>query len=163
MKKQVFIGFIIVLVFIQSIKVDKNESTDLTYDISNSYPVSHDLSQLLKVSCYDCHSNNTTYPWYSKLQPVAWWLDHHVQDGKKHLNFSEFTKNRIAVQNHKFEEIIEMVEDKEMPLPSYTYLGLHPQANLTDNQRDLIVNWGADQMSYLKANFSEDSLVFKRR
>ena len=65
MKKQVFIGFIIVLVFIQFIKVDKNESTDLTYDISNSYPVSHDLSQLLKVSCYDCHSNNTTYPWYS--------------------------------------------------------------------------------------------------
>jgi|TARA_B110000263_G_scaffold193618_1_gene171714 hypothetical protein len=163
MKKQVFIGFIIVLVFIQFIKVDKNESTDLTYDISNSYPVSHDLSQLLKVSCYDCHSNNTTYPWYSKLQPVAWWLDHHVQDGKKHLNFSEFTKNRIAVQNHKFEEIIEMVEDKEMPLPSYTYLGLHPQANLTDNQRDLIVNWGINQMSYLKSNFPKDSLVFKRR
>jgi hypothetical protein len=163
MKKQVFIGFIIVLVFIQFIKVDKNESTDLTYDISNSYPVSHDLSQLLKVSCYDCHSNNTTYPWYSEIQPVAWWLDHHVQDGKKHLNFSEFTKNRIAVQNHKFEEIIEMVEDKEMPLPSYTYLGLHPQANLTDNQRDLIVNWGINQMSYLKSNFPKDSLVFKRR
>jgi hypothetical protein len=56
-----------------------------------------------------------------------------------------------------------MVEDKEMPLPSYTYLGLHPQANLTDNQRDLIVNWGINQMSYLKSNFPKDSLVFKRR
>jgi len=163
MKKQVLVVFIVVLVLVQFIKVDKNESTDLSYDISNSYPVSNDLSQLLKVSCYDCHSNNTTYPWYSEIQPVAWWLDHHVQDGKKHLNFSEFTKNKIAVQNHKFEEIIEMVEDKEMPLPSYTYLGLHPQANLTDNQRDLIVNWGINQMSYLKSNFPKDSLVFKRR
>jgi len=163
MKKQVLVVFIVVPVLVQFIKVDKNESTDLSYDISNSYPVSNDLSQLLKVSCYDCHSNNTTYPWYSEIQPVAWWLDHHVQDGKKHLNFSEFTKTKIAVQNHKFEEIIEMVEDKEMPLPSYTYLGLHPQANLTDNQRDLIVNWGINQMSYLKSNFPKDSLVFKRR
>jgi hypothetical protein len=159
MKKQVLVVFIVVLVLVQFIKVDKNESTDLSYDISNSYPVSNDLSQLLKVSCYDCHSNNTTYPWYSEIQPVAWWLDHHVQDGKKHLNFSEFTKTKIAVQNHKFE----VVEDKEMPLPSYTYLGLHPQANLTDNQRDLIVNWGINQMSYLKSNFPKDSLVFKRR
>ena len=163
MKKQVLVVFIVILILVQFIKVDKNESTDLSYDISNSYPVSNDLSQLLKVSCYDCHSNNTTYPWYSEIQPVAWWLDHHVQDGKKHLNFSKFTKTKIAVQNHKFEEIIEMVEDKEMPLPSYTYLGLHPQANLTDNQRDLIVNWGINQMSYLKSNFPKDSLVFKRR
>jgi hypothetical protein len=163
MKKQVLVVFIVILILVQFIKVDKNESTDLSYDISTSYPVSNDLSQLLKVSCYDCHSNNTTYPWYSEIQPVAWWLDHHVQDGKKHLNFSEFTKTKIAVQNHKFEEIIEMVEDKEMPLPSYTYLGLHPQANLTDNQRDLIVNWGINQMSYLKSNFPKDSLVFKRR
>jgi hypothetical protein len=163
MKKQVLVVFIVILILVQFIKVDKNESTDLSYDISTSYPVSNDLSQLLKVSCYDCHSNNTTYPWYSEIQPVAWWLDHHVQDGKKHLNFSEFTKSRISVQNHKFEEIIEMVEDKEMPLPSYTYLGLHPQANLTDNQRDLIVNWGINQMSYLKSNFPKDSLVFKRR
>ena len=145
-EKTGFSSFHSILILVQFIKVDKNESTDLSYDISTSYPVSNDLSQLLKVSCYDCHSNNTTYPWYSEIQPVAWWLDHHVQDGKKHLNFSEFTKTRIAVQNHKFEEIIEMVEDKEMPLPSYTYLGLHPQANLTDNQRDLIVNWGADQL-----------------
>ena len=163
MKKQVLVVFIVILILVQFIKVDKNESTDLSYDISNSYPVSNDLSQLLKVSCYDCHSNNTTYPWYSEIQPVAWWLDHHVQDGKKHLNFSEFTKTKIAVQNHKFEEIIEMVDDKEMPLSSCTYLGLHPQANLTDNQRDLIVNWGINQMSYLKSNFPKDSLVFKRR
>ena len=114
MKKQVLVVFIVILILVQFIKVDKNESTDLSYDISTSYPVSNDLSQLLKVSCYDCHSNNTTYPWYSEIQPVAWWLDHHVQDGKKHLNFSEFTKTKIAVQNHKFEEIIEMVEDKEI-------------------------------------------------
>ncbi|KRO89237.1 MAG: heme-binding domain-containing protein [Bacteroidetes bacterium] len=160
MKKQIFTGLIVVFILVQFIKIDKNESSDLSYNISKSYPVSNELSQLLKVSCYDCHSNNTSYPWYSKIQPVAWWLDHHVQDGKKHLNFSEFTKSRIAVQNHKFEEIIEMVNDKEMPLVSYTYFGLHPKANLTDKQRDLIVNWGIDQMNFLKNNFPVDSLIF---
>jgi len=162
-KKQVLLVFVVVFVLIQFIKVEKNESSDLSYEISNNYPVSNELSQLLKISCYDCHSNNTLYPWYSKIQPVAWWLDHHVQDGKKHLNFSEFTKNRIAIQNHKFEEIIEMVEGKEMPLPSYTFLGLHPEANLTNKQRELVINWANNQINYLKENFPEDSLVFRRK
>ena len=85
---RILLVFVVVFVLIQFIKVEKNESSDLSYEISNNYPVSNELSQLLKVSCYDCHSNNTNYPWYSKIQPVAWWLDHHVQDGKKHLNFS---------------------------------------------------------------------------
>ena len=163
MIKQIFIGLLTVLIIIQFIKIEKNESNDLSYSISKSYTISNELNQLLKASCYDCHSNNTNYPWYSKIQPVAWWLDHHVQDGKKHLNFSEFAKNRIAIQNHKFEEIIEMVEGKEMPLPSYTFLGLHPEANLTKKQRELVINWGNNQINYLKENFPEDSLVFRRK
>jgi hypothetical protein len=163
MIKQIFIGLLTVLIIIQFIKIEKNESNDLSYSISKSYTISNELNQLLKASCYDCHSNNTNYPWYSKIQPVAWWLDHHVQDGKKHLNFSEFAKNRIAIQNHKFEEIIEMVEGKEMPLPSYTFLGLHPEANLTNKQRELVINWGNNQINYLKENFPEDSLVFRRK
>ncbi len=163
MRKQIFIGLLALLTIIQFIKIEKNESNDLSYTISKSYTISNELNQLLKVSCYDCHSNNTNYPWYSKIQPVAWWIDHHVQDGKKHLNFSEFTKNRVAIQNHKFEEIIEMVEDKEMPLPSYTFLGLHPEANLTNKQRELVINWANNQINYLKENFPEDSLVFRRK
>ena len=90
-------------------------------------------------------------------------MAHHVDDGKKHLNFSTFTKLPIAVQNHKLEEVIETVEEKEMPLESYTALGLHKEANLTDAQRQLIIEWAKTQMATLKANYPADSLIMKRR
>jgi len=115
------------------------------------------------VACNDCHSNKTMYPWYANIQPFAWFLNDHVVDGKKHFNISTFTKLPIAVQNHKLEETIEMVKEKEMPLESYTYLGLHKEANLTDAQRDAIVNWAMAQMDSLKANYPADSLKMKPR
>lgn len=161
--KKILIALIILLVVIQFIRPDKNTSNDESYGIAANYEVSAELNNMLKVSCTDCHSNKTEYPWYANIQPVAWWLDHHVTDGKKHLNFSEFTRLPIAVQNHKFEEIVEMVEKHEMPLPSYTYLGLHKEANLTEEQRKTITDWAKLQMAGLKAKYPPDSLVMKRR
>ena len=90
-------------------------------------------------------------------------LNSHIQDGKRHLNFDEFTNRPLAYQNHKLEETIEMVEEKEMPIESYTYFGLHPEANLSDADRKVIVDWAKDQMAYLKATYPADSLVMKRR
>jgi hypothetical protein len=97
------------------------------------------------------------------VQPVAWWLNDHVTDGKRHLNFSEFTRIPIAFQNHKLEETIEMIEKKEMPLESYTYMGLHSEANLTDDQRESIIVWAKEQMAYLKATYPADSLKMPKR
>lgn len=163
MIKKILIGLGGILIIIQFIRPDKNESNDLTYDISTKYEVPGDVNNLMQVSCNDCHSNKTEYPWYANVQPVAWWLDHHVDDGKKHLNFSEFTRIPLFVQNHKFEEIIEMVEDKEMPLPSYTNFGLHSEANLSDEQRKMIMDWAKAQMDYLKETYPADSLKFPKR
>jgi len=163
MLKKILIGLGILLLIIQFIRPDKNDSNDLTNDISTKYQVSSEVNHLLQVSCNDCHSNKTEYPWYANVQPVAWWLNNHVVDGKKHLNFSEFTKKPLFVQNHKFDEIMEMVGDKEMPLPSYTNLGLHSEANLTDDQRKMIVDWAKTQMDYLKKTYPSDSLVFPKR
>ena len=151
------------MIIIQFIRRDKNESNDKTYDISTKYNVPEDVSQLLQVSCNDCHSNKTEYPWYSNVQPVAWWLNDHVVDGKRHLNFSEFTKMPIAIQNHKLEETIEMIEENEMPLPSYTNFGLHKEANLSEDQREKIIVWSKDQMSYLKVNYPAVSLVVPQK
>ena len=163
MIKKILIGLAVILVIIQFIRPDKNDSNDLTYDISTKYEVPENVNQLLKTSCNDCHSNKTEYPWYANVQPVAWWLNDHVVDGKKHLNFSEFTKRPLSIQNHKLEEVVEMVEEKEMPLPSYTYFGLHPEANLTDIQRQKIIDWANEQMNYLKQTYPADSLVFPKR
>lgn len=82
---------------------------------------------------------------------------------KKDLNLSSFTKLPLRVQNHKFEEIIEMIEKKEMPLESYTYFGLHPEANLTEKERKTLVNWAKDQMDRLAATHPADSLKMKPR
>lgn len=163
MLKKIFLGLGILFIIIQFIRPDKNDSKDLTYDVSTKYQVPENVNHLLQVSCNDCHSNASTYPWYSNIQPVAWWLDEHISDGKRHLNFSEFTKLPIAIQNHKFEEIIDEVKEREMPLASYTYLGLHKEANLTDDQRHMLTNWAQTQMDILRATYPADSLVMPKR
>ncbi len=163
MLKKILLGLVVILVLIQFFHTEKNLSDDRTNDISTKYPVPDNVKKIMEVACNDCHSNKTAYPWYSNIQPVAWFLDHHVVDGKRHFNFSTFTKMPIAVQNHKLEELAEQVEKKEMPLPSYTYLGLHKEANLTEEQRTLIINWAKTQMDSLKAQYPADSLKMKRR
>ena len=154
---------VVVLIVIQFFKPERNISNDQTYHISTKYDFPQEVADISKAACDDCHSNNTKYPWYANVQPVAWWLNHHVTDGKKHLNFSEFTKKRIAVQNHKFEEIVEMMEEGEMPLGSYTWLGLHPEAKLTSQQKSRFINWAKSQMDTLKSRYPADSLVLKRQ
>ncbi len=165
MKKstKILLSLLAVLVVIQFIHPARNLSNDQTYDVSKKYPVSQEVSDILKVACNDCHTNKTEYPWYFKVQPVDWWLNSHIKGGKQHLNFAEFTKLPVAVQNHKFEEVIEMVKEKKMPIPSYTWLGLHPEAKLTDEQRVVLTTWAQANMDTLKAHYPADSLVMKRR
>ena len=163
MVKKIIIGVLIALIAFQFYRPEKNISDDNTYAFTNKYPMSSEVKDIFVVACNDCHSNKTEYPWYANVQPVASFLNHHVEEGKQHFNISTLLKLPIAVQNHKLEETIEMVKEKEMPLESYTYLGLHKEANLTDVQRELIIDWAQAQMDSLKANYPADSLVMKKR
>lgn len=94
---------------------------------------------LLKAACYDCHSNETEYPWYANVQPLALWLDHHVDEGREELNFSIWNTYTFKEMDHKLEESIEMVEKKEMPLSSFTWT--HPEARLSDEERLQLTTW----------------------
>lgn len=163
MLKKILIGLLVALVIIQFFRPEKNESNDITQAISKKYELPEEVGQIMKVACNDCHTNKTTYPWYANVQPVAWWINGHIKDGKRHLNFSEFTDLPLAIQNHKFEEVVEMVEEHEMPLPSYTNLGLHSEANLSGEDRKMIMEWAREQMIYLKNTYPADSLVMKPR
>ncbi len=162
MIKKISIGLLAVFIVIQFFQPEKNTSDDQTNHISGKYEISGEVSAILKNACNDCHSNKTEYPWYASIQPVGWWLANHVNDGKRHLNFSEFTSRKIAYQNHKLEEIIEEVDEDKMPLPSYTNLGLHPEANLTAEQKKTLTDWAKNQMELLKANYPADSLILRR-
>jgi hypothetical protein len=94
---------------------------------------------ILQQTCYDCHSNTTEYPWYNNIAPISYWLADHVKDGKKHLNFSDWKNYSIKKKDHKLEEVMEMVEDGEMPLKEYTWT--HEEAKLSDEQRNHVIAW----------------------
>ena len=163
MRNKILFGLLAIVVVIQFFRPERNTSNDNTYHVSTVYDIPEDVAGILKVACNDCHSNMTRYPWYTNIQPVGWWLNDHVEHGKRHLNFSEFVNRRVAIQNHKFEEIIESMEDQWMPLASYTALGLHADANLTTEQRQAVIDWARAQMDLLASKHPADSLVLRRR
>lgn len=162
MFKKILLGLLAIFVVIQFFRPAKNDSDDQTNHLSKKYAVPADVEAILKVACYDCHSNKTEYPWYANVQPTAWWLANHVNEGKKELNFSNFITRKIAIQNKKFDEIAEQVEKKEMPLHEYKYLGLHSGANLTEAQRETLIKWAKTNMDSIKAQYPADSLILKR-
>lgn len=98
-----------------------------------------DVAQLLKDACYDCHSHETKYPWYSNIEPVSWWLKNHIDHGREHFNLSTWGAYDAEKKAHKAEEAVEMIEKGEMPLKSY--LPMHPEARLTDAQRESLSAW----------------------
>jgi hypothetical protein len=95
--------------------------------------------QKLEKSCFDCHSYRTKWPWYSKISPVVYLINSDVEEGREHLNFSEwggYTKSRMM---DKLDGIETEVKDGEMPLS--IYLPMHPDAKLSDSDRKTIEDW----------------------
>lgn len=151
MLKKVLIGLLVVLVIIQFIRPDMNkDDSPQPNDISKVYTVPQEVQTILHSVCYDCHSNKTTYPWYFNIQPLAWWLDSHIEEGKGHLNFSIFGTYEPKKQAHKMEEVAEMVENKEMPLKSYTWT--HEEARLKQEERELLINWAKQMQADILAS-----------
>lgn len=159
--KITLICLLIIFVLIQFIRPEKNRSNGISKnDITTLYHVPDSVQQILKVACNDCHSNNTIYPWYAEIQPVAWWLNNHIVDGKKDLNFSEFAKYRVRKQWFKFDEIEKLVKSDVMPLPSYTWI--HKNAILSMEEKLAIMGWARSLKDSLKANYPADSFDRKK-
>ena len=127
----------IVMQFIQP--VHNKSSQILTTDISRIYNVPDSVQKILKNSCYDCHSNNTIYPWYFNIQPAGWLLTNHVKNGKENLNFSEFGSYSTRKQANKLRAISQSVTDGSMPISSYLFV--HHDARLTNQQKEVIISW----------------------
>ncbi|MCD2422125.1 heme-binding domain-containing protein [Niabella pedocola] len=138
--KKVIVALLVLLVIIQFFGAEKNSSAVTAENaIEQHYTVPPPIQTLLRTGCYDCHSNNTVYPWYSRIQPVAWWLASHIRSGKKHLNFDEFNTYPAKKKLRKLDEVAETVNKGEMPLPSYTLI--HRNAQLSDADRKEIESW----------------------
>ena len=161
MIKKILWVLLLGLIVIQFIHPKRNKAEGpQPYNISQSFEVPGTVKEVLARSCMDCHSNNTDYPWYARFQPVHWWLNNHIREGKAGLNFDEYTNKSLRYQYHKMEETVEMVEDKKMPLDSYTWT--HKDAKLTDNERILLINWAKGVMVTMESKYPMDSLVRKK-
>jgi exonuclease VII small subunit len=128
------------LVLLQLYRPAKNtSSTTSANDIVATYQVPDNVANILHQACYDCHSNNTNYPWYSNFQPVRLWLDDHVHEGKDELNFSEYATFTTKRKLKKLKEIVHELEEGDMPLNSYTWI--HKEAVLTPEQKQTVIDW----------------------
>ncbi len=138
--KIVILVLIMGLVVIQLFPASLNQNTSIPpTDFEKTVKVPNNIQSLLKTSCYDCHSNNTMYPWYSKIQPMAWLMEDHIKEGKEELNFSEFGAYSERKQKSKLKAIISQIKDNEMPLSSYTLM--HSDAKLSEKNKQILQDW----------------------
>lgn len=140
LSSKILLGLALLLIVLQFFGPDTSVPE---YDASKNFLTIHQPSQeiaaIIQSTCYDCHSYETTYPWYSNIEPVSWWLQNHINEGRDEFNLSLWADYPADRADHKLEEAIELVDAKEMPLPSYTWI--HSDARLSDQQRRELSSW----------------------
>lgn len=142
---RLFYLLIVVIIVVQFFGIDKvNPPVEPDKDILSVLRPSAEIELILLNACYDCHSHQTQYPWYSNVAPISWLLKSHIDDGRKHLNFSTWANYSKDKANHKLEECVEMVETDEMPMKGYVLM--HPKANLTNEQKANLIAWFKSKM-----------------
>jgi len=159
--KRILLVLAVIFIIIQFFRPARNISeVNPVHEVTAAVAVPSDVQNMLRTSCYDCHSNNTRYPWYINIQPAAWFMNNHIKEAKRGLNFSEFATYPLRRQYRRMNDIIENVNDGEMPLPSY--LLIHTDAKLSTEQKDKLVAWANATIDFMKAKYPADSLLSKR-
>ena len=130
----IFVVVIILLIAIQFVPVNKT-NPPVTGEIKGP----ENVMQILRTSCYDCHSNEVTWPWYSNIAPASWLVAYDVNEAREHMNFSEWQSYSAEDKADDIEEIWEEVEEGEMPL--WYYLILHSEAELSENDKVILKDW----------------------
>ncbi|MFT5886393.1 MAG: hypothetical protein ACI9IP_002860 [Arcticibacterium sp.] len=154
MTKKILYGLLAILFIIQLVRPEQNLSEETSVnDISAKYVVPKDVKSILSKACTDCHSNNTVYPWYANVQPIAWYLDDHIRDGKKHFDMSEFFAYEPWRAYHKLEELEEEVKENKMPLDDY--VRIHEAAELSEEEKMLLISWSKG----IRAEMAADSTI----
>lgn len=138
--KIIALVLLVAFVGIQFVPTERNQSDSvLATDFMLVNNVPKNIENRLKTSCYDCHSNNTQYPWYNKIQPAAWFLEDHIKEGKAELNFSKWDSLSNRRKSSKLRSIIKQIESNKMPLESYTLI--HKDAEFSEEEKTTIIQW----------------------
>jgi cytochrome c551/c552 len=151
MKKWLKIALIVVVVFLVVAQFFRpsfvNPPVDPAKTLVATAPVPANVESIFERSCYDCHSNKTVYPWYSKVAPVSWLLASDINDGRRAMNFSEWGTFSQKKRLHRIKDICDQVKEGDMPL--WFYLPLHPKAKLSGADVAAICTWSAAETSRL--------------
>lgn len=140
MKKKIFWGLFGLFILLQFIQPDRSvPAVNPSSNFENQLNIAPATLTLLKNACYDCHSFETENPWYNYVAPVSYWIQHHVNEAREELNFSEWAAYDIERKAHKIEECVEMIQEGEMPLASFTWM--HPEAKLDDTQKQSLMDF----------------------
>ena len=145
LKKKILVALMLLFVIAQFFSPKKNQSGLYAIDqffIETEAPT--EVKKILSQACFDCHSDQTTYPWYNSITPVNYWLNSHVNGGKSHFDVSKWSTYSIKRKAHKLEELIEEVQEGNMPLASYTWT--HKEADLSVVQMEALVDWAQKEI-----------------
>lgn len=147
--EKILLVLLLVCIAIQFIRPARNIGQVVEADIARQFIIPANVERILKTSCYDCHSNNTRYPWYANIQPMGWLLARHIKDGKDDLNFDDFSKYSKRMQVSKLKAIGSSIRNGTMPLSSYTLL--HQDAKLSKEEKTLVMDWASKTRDSLEA------------
>lgn len=148
--KKILLGIVVIFAVIQFFRPDPNNASQASpSDISGVVSVPDPVKVILENACYDCHSNNTRYPWYANIQPAGWWLAGHIKEAKGDLNFSDFGGYSQRTQLSKLEGVAAVVEEDIMPLRSYKMM--HKNARLSADEKNLVIEWARQSVDNLSA------------
>lgn len=148
--RRLFLVLVVFFIAMQFFQSDKdNIDVFSAQNITTIIPVPDTVMNLLKTACYDCHSNNTNYPWYTNIQPIGWWLKNHIEEGKQNLNFDAFAQYEKEKMLDKLKDIKKSQQQGWMPLSSYTWI--HKNAILSEKQKKMIIDW-TDSSSSIISN-----------
>lgn len=137
---KIIFWFLIFISLIQFIPVDReNKPVKKSENFVDVFHTPPKVLQLLKNACYDCHSNETVYPYYAFIAPISWGIKHHINEGRERLNFSVWTTFNADLKKNMLVNSADVLQNKLMPMPGY--IAYHPKANLTNAQRTVLINY----------------------
>ncbi|MEL6917438.1 MAG: heme-binding domain-containing protein [Bacteroidota bacterium] len=142
--KKILLALLLVLIGMQLYRPEKNSSE---YDVIAQFEAetrpSKEVSAILQQKCYDCHSNQTNYPWYAEVSPISLWINDHIEEGKEHFNVSDWDTYSLKKKDHKLEEFIEEVEEGKMPEDAYTWI----HGDLLESEKKALIQWAQETRS----------------
>lgn len=154
--KKIIIILVGIFALIQLIRIDQSTSDiDKGKDFASNDSIPSNVRAIVKRSCYDCHSLETTYPWYANVAPVSWWIKGHINEGRDFINFSNWEEYNNDEKSRKLVNSLAYIKPDMMPLPSY--VSQHTEAKLSVKDKKILNEWMMEEAERLNPDLKKEN------